>query len=214
MDNMGCVQVPPVVRKGKKKQAKDELDRLKQAEKKKRRLEKALATSAAIRSELEKKKQRKIEEQQRLDEEGAAIAEAVALHVLGEDSDDSCKIMLNNDQGFNPWNQSNLGIYRGGWRGNSPHQGFAKYSVGSFGWTSEACASECKWNDFGISSYSLSPSAPYFEDRSRGGLITASTDIAVAQAVASLRIAEDAACAEGIRNGMFKGKLSSFSNQV
>ncbi|KAI3881654.1 hypothetical protein MKW92_018993 [Papaver armeniacum] len=112
MDNMGCVQVPPVVRKGKKKQAKDELDRLKQAEKKKRRLEKALATSAAIRSELEKKKQRKIEEQQRLDEEGAAIAEAVALHVLGEDSDDSCKIMLNNDQGFNPWNQSNLGFYR------------------------------------------------------------------------------------------------------
>ena len=35
----------------------DELDRLKQAEKKKRRLEKALATSAAIISELEKKKQ-------------------------------------------------------------------------------------------------------------------------------------------------------------
>lgn len=77
------------VKKGKKKQVKDELDRMKQAEKKKRRLEKALATSAAIISELEKKKQKKKEEQERLDEEGAAIAEAVALQVLiGEDSDD------------------------------------------------------------------------------------------------------------------------------
>ncbi|CAH9116139.1 unnamed protein product [Cuscuta epithymum] len=75
-------------RKAKKKQVKDELDRMKQAEKKKRRLEKALATSAAIRLELEKKKQKKKEEQERLDEEeGAAIAEAVALHVL-EDSNE------------------------------------------------------------------------------------------------------------------------------
>ncbi|MCL7037426.1 hypothetical protein MKW94_017507 [Papaver nudicaule] len=212
MDNMGCVQVPPVVRKGKKKQAKDELDRLKQAEKKKRRLEKALATSAAIRSELEKKKQRKIEEQQRLDEEGAAIAEAVALHVLGEDSDDSCKIMLNNDQGFNPWNHSNVGIYRGGWRGNSPHQGLTKYSLGSFGWSSEACASECKWNDFGISSWSLSANAPYFEDRSRG-LSTVSPGMLAAQAVSSLRIAEDARADGIVINGML-GKLSSYSNQV
>ncbi|KAF9615575.1 hypothetical protein IFM89_024664 [Coptis chinensis] len=65
MDTIACIQAPPV-RKGKKKQAKDEVDRLKQAEKKKRRLEKALATSAAIRSELEKKKQKKKEEQQRL----------------------------------------------------------------------------------------------------------------------------------------------------
>lgn len=79
------------VKKGKKKQVKDELDRMKQAEKKKRRLEKALATSAAIISELEKKKQKKKEEQERLDEEGAAIAEAVALQVLiGEDTDEEC----------------------------------------------------------------------------------------------------------------------------
>lgn len=79
------------VKKGKKKQVKDELDRIKQAEKKKRRLEKALATSAAIISELEKKKQKKKEEQERLDEEGAAIAEAVALQVLiGEDPDEEC----------------------------------------------------------------------------------------------------------------------------
>ncbi|XP_031488974.1 uncharacterized protein LOC116256697 isoform X2 [Nymphaea colorata] len=95
---MGDVKFPkgspvmgPLMRKQRKKQVKDELDRLKLAEKKKRRLEKALAASAAIRSELEKKKQKKKEEQQRLDEEGAAIAEAVALHVLMEEkSEDSC----------------------------------------------------------------------------------------------------------------------------
>ncbi|KAI5074049.1 hypothetical protein GOP47_0012062 [Adiantum capillus-veneris] len=69
-------------KKEKKKQAKEDRDRQKQVEKKRRRLEKALATSAAIRLELEKKKQRKREEEQRLDEEGAALAEAVALHVL------------------------------------------------------------------------------------------------------------------------------------
>lgn len=94
----------PLSKKAKKKQVKDELDRMKQAEKKRRRLEKALATSAAIRTELEKKKQMKKEEQQRLDEEGAAIAEAVALHVLiGEDPDDSCKILLKKDDEINPW---------------------------------------------------------------------------------------------------------------
>lgn len=86
---MECAKVPSGVRKVNKKQVKDELDRIKQAEKKKRRLEKALATSAAICSELEKKKQKK-KEQQRLDEEGAAIAEAVALHVLlGEEDSEA-----------------------------------------------------------------------------------------------------------------------------
>ncbi|CAM6124794.1 unnamed protein product [Calypogeia fissa] len=75
-------------RKEKKKQAKEERDRLKQAEKKKRRLEKALATAAAIRTELEKKKQRRKEEEQRLDEEGAALAEAVALQVLVDEDTD------------------------------------------------------------------------------------------------------------------------------
>uniref|UniRef100_A0A7I4CXF0 Uncharacterized protein n=1 Tax=Physcomitrium patens TaxID=3218 RepID=A0A7I4CXF0_PHYPA len=75
-------------RKEKKKQAKEERDRLKQAEKKKRRLEKALATAAAIRTELEKKKQRRKEEEQRLDEEGAALAEAVALQVLVDEESD------------------------------------------------------------------------------------------------------------------------------
>ncbi|KAJ0695071.1 hypothetical protein HanPI659440_Chr15g0615981 [Helianthus annuus] len=87
---MDCGKTPSGVKK-MKKQVKDELDRIKQAEKKKRRLEKALATSAAIISELEKKKHREKEEQRRLDEEGAAIAEAVALQVLiGEDSNDVC----------------------------------------------------------------------------------------------------------------------------
>ncbi|KAF8413679.1 hypothetical protein HHK36_001671 [Tetracentron sinense] len=43
--------------------------------------------------------QKKIEEQQWLNEEGAAIAEAIALRVLlGEDSDDSCKIVLKKDE--------------------------------------------------------------------------------------------------------------------
>ncbi|KAJ0453136.1 hypothetical protein HanRHA438_Chr15g0732081 [Helianthus annuus] len=93
---MDCGKTPSGVKKMKKKQVKDELDRIKQAEKKKRRLEKALATSAAIISELEKKKQREKGEQRRLDEEGAAIAEAVALQVLnGEDSNDACGQVVN-----------------------------------------------------------------------------------------------------------------------
>jgi len=103
MDHTGTVQASfssiGGTRKEKKKQVKDELDRLRQAEKKRRRLEKALATSAAIRTELEKKKQKKKEEQQRLDEEGAAIAEAVALHVLvDEDSEETSKVILNVDE--------------------------------------------------------------------------------------------------------------------
>ncbi|CAA0836884.1 Unknown protein [Striga hermonthica] len=59
-----------------------------------------LATSAAIGSELDKKKQKKKEEQERLDEEGARISEAVALHVLlsEEDSDDSCNNNINLDK--------------------------------------------------------------------------------------------------------------------
>ncbi|TVU17885.1 hypothetical protein EJB05_33945, partial [Eragrostis curvula] len=107
MDKAIGNQASKVVKKGKKKQAKDELDRQKQAEKKRRRLEKALANSAAIISELEKKKQKKKEEQQRLDEEGAAIAEAVALHVLrGEDSDEPCHLMLNKHRKCNHWDPS------------------------------------------------------------------------------------------------------------
>ncbi|CAH8384449.1 unnamed protein product [Eruca vesicaria subsp. sativa] len=113
MDQCVFKQVQPVARKDKKskKHDKDEFDRVKQAEKKKRRLEKALATSAAIKAELEKKKQKKLEEQQRLDQEGAAIAETVALHVLlGEDSDDddSSRVMLGGEKGFK------IDMFRGG----------------------------------------------------------------------------------------------------
>ncbi|KAM0893489.1 hypothetical protein ACQ4PT_025103 [Festuca glaucescens] len=101
-------QAGQVSKKGKKKQAKDELDRQKQAEKKRRRLEKALANSAAIISELEKKKQKKREEQERLDEEGASIAEAVALHVLigEEDPDESRHLILNKHRRCNDWDPS------------------------------------------------------------------------------------------------------------
>ena len=108
MEKAAGNQAGKVLKKGKKKQAaKDELDRQKQAEKKRRRLEKALANSAAIISELEKKKQQKKEEQERLDEEGASIAEAVALHVLiGEDSDESRHLALNKHRRCNDWDPS------------------------------------------------------------------------------------------------------------
>jgi hypothetical protein len=111
MDKAVDNQAGKVLKKGKKKQAKDELDRQKQAEKKRRRLEKALANSAAIISELEKKKQKKKEEQQRLDEEGAAIAEAVALHVLiGEDSDEPCHLVLNKHRKCSHWDPLGAGF--------------------------------------------------------------------------------------------------------
>ena len=213
MDSMECPKVPHVVRKVKKKQVKDELDRLKQAEKKKRRLEKALATSAAIRSELEKKKQKKKEEQQRLDEEGAAIAEAVALNVLlGEDSDDSCKIMLNNNDGFKHWDcSSNLDLFMGGRRGVFPHQSLARCSLHGIGLVSNAYGSECQWNNLGNGEWSVSSEpiardfyAPYFEE---GGWETTeiSAGLLAAQAVSSLRIAEDSQVDTIVFNGMLRG---------
>ncbi|KAF9595671.1 hypothetical protein IFM89_002053 [Coptis chinensis] len=55
---------------GRKSKAKDEVDHLKQAEKKKRRLEEALATSPLFDRSWKRKKKKK-EEQHRLDEEGA-----------------------------------------------------------------------------------------------------------------------------------------------
>ncbi|XP_043717128.1 uncharacterized protein LOC122665123 [Telopea speciosissima] len=199
MDNMACVQVPSVVRKEKKKQGKDELDRQKQAEKKRRRLEKALANSAAIRSELEKKKQKKKEEQQRLDEEGAAIAEAVALHVLvGEDSDDPCKIMLKKDEGFNPWGHaSNIGLFMGGRKTGLPRQGISKHCLGGLAWVPDAYVPGCRWSDWEIGSWALSPgvfsrdlAAPYFGEKGRG-TTEMSAELIAAQAVSSLQIAED-----------------------
>ncbi|KAK9147423.1 hypothetical protein Scep_006180 [Stephania cephalantha] len=212
MDTTRCVQTPPVVRKGKKKQAKDELDRLKQAEKKKRRLEKALATSAAIRTELEKKKQKKIEEQQRLDEEGAAIAEAVAMHVLlDEDSDESCKIVLKNDNGFNPWNRSgNIGLFMGARKAGILNQN-VKYSLEGVGWVSDSYGSGCKWNECGVGGLPLSPEifrsefrAPSFEEKYRG-ISEISAGLIAAQAVSSLQIAEDGHADAIVFNRMLRG---------
>ncbi|XP_047341409.1 uncharacterized protein LOC124945081 [Impatiens glandulifera] len=136
MDCAGNLQ-PGVRKGGKKKQVKDEMDRIKQAEKKKRRLEKALATSAAICYELEMKKQKKREEQQRLDEEGAAIAEAVALHVLLGEED--------SNEEMNRWNILNLqGHYL------EPPACYEPDFRGS------------RWNEWGKNCWSLSP--PYAND--------------------------------------------------
>ncbi|CAL9145889.1 unnamed protein product [Musa acuminata subsp. burmannicoides] len=185
-----CGQVSPVLKKGKKKQAKGELDRLKQAEKKKRRLEKALATSAAIRSELEKKKQKKIEEQQRLDAEGAAIAESVALHVLvGEDTDESCHFMVKDASEHSPWEYSHSIDHLMG------YQGLAKYSGNGLGWATEAHVPAWKCNNWGIglplpSQFHLKDlRSSAYDEAGRGADISAGLE--AAQAVASLQIAED-----------------------
>lgn len=134
MDKLGRKQDSAGSRKDKKKQVKDEVDRLKQAEKKKRRLEKALATSAAIRSELEMKKLKKMEEQ-RLDEEGAATAEAVALHVLvGEDTDDASQMILNSFD------------HSGNFAHFMDYHSSAKHCAGEQGRISSAYVFRNKWN--------------------------------------------------------------------
>ncbi|XP_059629179.1 uncharacterized protein LOC132271730 [Cornus florida] len=210
---MECTKVPSGVRKVKKKQVKDELDRIKQAEKKKRRLEKALATSAAIISELEKKKQKKKEEQQRLDEEGAAIAEAVALHVLlGEDSDDSCKIMLKKDEGFNPWDcAGNIDLFMGETTLALPHQDLSEHSLEGLRWISNAHGYGCKWNDLDNNDWSIS-SIPFESDLhtsyfDKGGwdATEVSVGLIAAQAVASLQIAEDSHVDTLTFNRMLRG---------
>ena len=83
---------------------KDEPDRQRQSVKKLRRLEKLLANSAAIVSELEKKRREKREEQEMLGEEVASIAEAVALHVcIGEGSGESRRLVLSGHRRCNDW---------------------------------------------------------------------------------------------------------------
>lgn len=190
MEKVGHSQAPRHLRKEKKKQAKNELDRLKQAEKKRRRLEKALATSAAIRSELEKKKQKKKEEQERLDEEGAAIAEAVALHVLlEEDVDESCQIMLKNNKRFNSLDHSsNTGLFMG-------YQGIANNSAEGLGSLSASYSPWCSWSYLG-SGRSLCPGMhardlqlPYYKHAGQGADISAG--LLASQAVSSLQIAEN-----------------------
>ena len=184
-----CKQVQPLARKGKKKHnGKDEFDRVKQAEKKKRRLEKALANSAAIRAELEKKKQRKLEEQQRLDEEGAAIAEAVALHVLlGEDSDDSSRVMLGQAKGC-----FKMDLFTGERTNYVPRQSCASYAVQGIGFVS---------NGYGLGDSNWSPFMRESWDSNMG----ASADLIAAQAVSSLRISENTDRNAFVLKGMFRG---------
>ncbi|KAL3837671.1 hypothetical protein ACJIZ3_022262 [Penstemon smallii] len=181
---MECAKVTAGVRKPKKKQVKDELDRLKQAEKKKRRLEKALATSAAIRSELEKKKQKKKEEQERLDEEGAAIAEAVALRVL-----------LDEDEGPTSWDHAR--------QLRVPYQEFSsKYSLENIG---------CMRNQMGNSnlmglSYPLGRGGYYPQYLGDGwGSVGLSAGCLAAEAVSSLKIADDARGDAYLFNHMLRG---------
>lgn len=214
MDNLACNnKTQPVLRKVKKKQGKDEMDRLKQAEKKKRRLEKALATSAAIRSELEKKKEKKKEEQQRLDEEGAATAEAVALHVLlGEDSEESHKIVLNKYESAAPWNCSaHADFLMGGRRASQPYQNIPKCALDRIGWISDTHVSLLRRGGLEGSGWSC-PSGiygrdvhgPYIEGR---GWPTSelSPGILAAQAVSSLQIREDAHVDNFFLDGMLRG---------
>ncbi|GFP91353.1 hypothetical protein PHJA_001279300 [Phtheirospermum japonicum] len=180
---MECVKVTAGVRKPKKKQVKDELDRIKQAEKKKRRLEKALATSAAIRSELEKKKLKKKEEQERLDEEGAAIAEAVALQVLlDEDSDDSKK----KDEGLTSRDHaSNIGFIMGPTQ--QPHSyNLSKYSCQNVGRVFS------DYNQHGRRCNLSGYSNPRYFGQGVWGSVGLSADHLAAQAVSSLRIGDDA----------------------
>ncbi|XP_051143158.1 uncharacterized protein LOC127259684 [Andrographis paniculata] len=206
MDGGGGKAMGSGVKKPKKKQVKDELDRIKQAEKKKRRLEKALATSAAIISELEKKKQKKKEEQERLDEEGAAIAESVALHVLrGEDSDDSTKLVLKKNEGPTTWDYAGEVV-----RGRTallPRQDPPKYSLPNAGWVTEAHKYEFMRNQCGNSGMTAPPDrmySQYFGVRGWSPL-GLSADHLAAQAVSSLRIADDARVDAFAFNRVLKG---------
>ncbi|KAL6503908.1 hypothetical protein OROGR_025831 [Orobanche gracilis] len=190
---MEFVKATSGVRIPKKKQMKDEIDRIKQAEKKKRRLEKALATSAAIRSELEKKKLKKKEEQERLDEEGAAIAEAVALQVLlGEDSDDINK----KDEGLTSWNHaSNIGFIVGA--AQPRNHNLVKYSYENVGKVHDDNHYGRIWNLWGNSNLMVPANHPgsglypqYFSGV--WDSVGLSADHLAAQAVSSLKLAEDA----------------------
>jgi len=178
----------PQLKKPKKKQVKDEIDRLKQAEKKKRRLEKALATSAAIRSELEKKKQQKKDEQKRLEEEGAAIAEAVALHVLlGEDSDDP-RIVLKQGHNLGDWHYpANIGLFMD--RTVISRQNMKRCSVENVGCFPDAYGHGSEWNHFEEfdQPYQKNYGLPCFENEAWGH-DSLSAELIATQAVGSLQI--------------------------
>lgn len=203
-------KAPSGARKVKKKQVKDELDRIKQAEKKKRRLEKALAASAAIISELEKKNQKKKEEQQRLDEECAAIAEAVALQVLiGEESDKSCVHAMMQKEEWYPWGYcaGNLELFVGESHARTkatviPHSRLPMSPIGDMGRVSDGYGgSGCQWNGYGLSDggYFLRDvqAAPYVVERDWEAE-------EVSEAVSTLQIADDGVNAFVI-NRMLRG---------
>lgn len=202
---MECGKAPSVVRKAKKKQVKDELDRIKQAEKKKRRLEKALAASAAIISELEKKNQKKKEEQQRLDQECAAIAEAVALQVLGEEQD----IFMQQEEDWHPWGYyaRNFDLFAGDNHARTsarviPHSHLSGSPNGDMGLVSEGFGGRVgrQWNGYGLSDdgYLLNDvQAPYVVERD-----WEAAD--VSHAISSLRIADDGVNAF-VYNRMLRG---------
>ncbi|KAJ0251331.1 hypothetical protein HA466_0123040 [Hirschfeldia incana] len=189
MDHAVCKQVQPLARKGKKKHnGKDEFDRVKQAEKKKRRLEKALANSAAIRAELEKKKQKKLEEQQRLDDEGAAIAEAAALHVLlGEDSED--------DFFLGGGKCCEIDLFRGGRTNYVPRQSCASYAVQGIGFDSNVYGR-------GDGNWSVPLMRGAWDNNTNMGI---SADFIAAQAVSSLHISENIDRNAFVFSEMFQG---------
>lgn len=174
-----------------KKKEKDELERIKQAEKKKIRL---IAASAAIRAELEKKKLKKLEEQIRLDEEGAAIAEAAALHVLlgeEEDCDDSYPTIPNQETGFKPpWDcTAKLNLFTGGGRnGFFPHERCSSPAV------HRSRVRDCDW------SVSCEPFARGWDNSNMG----ISADLIAAQGVSSLQISENARVDALVFNGMIR----------
>ncbi|CAI0403196.1 unnamed protein product [Linum tenue] len=173
------------------------MDRLKQVEKKKRRLEKALATSADMRSELEKKK----EEQKRLDKKGAAIAEAVALHVLlGEDSTDDSyhQIVLQKEEGFefNPWGcaSGNVNIYM-----DKSGAAFLPHHC--------RVADGGEWASFSYGYLGgMDVRGSYFgHERGWGATTEFSAGLIAAQAVSSLQIVEEDAVDTFVLDGMLRG---------
>lgn len=191
---MECAKVASGVKKGKKK-VKDDLDRIKQAEKKKRRLEKALATSAAICSELEKKKLKKKEEQDRLDEESASIAEAVALQVLlGEDSDDSSKAILKRHEGLRLWDHTNnISIFMGGRHPLVHCRDLSSYSSENVAGVCDSHQYGRMWN-LGENSHSTTSSdhlGSGFYPQCFGEEFWGPAGYLAAQAVTSLSIADD-----------------------
>lgn len=204
-ENVSCPSTGS--RKEKKKQAKEERDRLKQVEKKKRRLEKALATATAIRIELEKKKQKRKEEEQRLDEEGAALAEAVALQVLVEEEVNSLEDAICGNAGCKT---SNVPLLRKAYKSvtTSDAQPASGASVTSNEAKAEARAKEVSINSISVSKDQCQEvkrklvisdwevfsnhrdNLTFSSERAKAAELAAG--LAAAQAVAALRIAEEA----------------------